>query len=537
MDFSYIAGFLDADGSITVRSRLGARPDLSVSITQRVEYRDIVDKVHGVFGGHIYVKNEKYIGWTVRSKMAKACLELLLPHLVLKKRHAEQFIELVNTASVLQTKQDQESIRSLVKSIRSQNNHLIDNDMSWSWLAGYFDGDGCFSTSIKSGNGYGYPSACILAAPNYKSGLDFIKSMVGGNMCSIGRNFQWSLPVSMKPRAQNFLISIAPYLVIKKPQADFLIECSSRGGFLDGAGIRRVIMALNGRKSNAPFPSQKIDDLADSIDFSIEKKFLFKTDFVEHANKIHKNIYDYSKSIYISTKLRLVVTCKMHGDFTVVPNDHLNGRGCPACSKLSYGVKRRLSFSEFIERAIGVHGGKYNYAEGSFNQTGSVVIDCKIHGEFTQDIFNHLNGSGCPQCSYLASFKTNFVEDAILKHAGFYDYSKTVYLNTKTKVTITCPVHGDFQRTPWSHLQGYGCLKCSKLRPRPESKKKTNLEGYAERARLVHGDAYHYDSLVRVGRKINITCPLHGVFLQDMFNHLRGSKCPVCSRNPQKKHP
>lgn len=534
MNLAYIAGFLDADGTIGVRSRLGARPDLTVSITQRIEYRDIADNAKSLFGGHIYVKNNKYITWTVRSNIARACLELLVPHLVHKKKHAEEFIDLVDSSSVLKTKQDQITVRTLVKTIRSQNNENAGKDMCWSWLAGYFDGDGCFSTSLKKGSGYGYPSASILAAPNYKSGIDFIRREVGGNMCSIGTNFHWSLPISMKPRDQTFLTSIATYLVIKKPQAEFLIECSARGGFLDGAGVRRVIMALNGRKSNTHIPRQKINELADSIDFSIEKKFLFKTDFVEHANKIHDNQYDYSKSIYISTKLRLVVSCKIHGDFSVVPNDHLNGRGCPLCSKESYGVKRKLSFADFTERANAFHDGKYDYSEKNFNQARLVVIGCKTHGEFTQDIFNHINGAGCPKCAYLASFKTNFVDDAITKHSGFYDYSKTVYLNTKTNVTITCPVHGDFQRTPESHLQGYGCLKCSKQRPRPESKKKTKLEGYAERARLVHGDAYNYDSLVRVGLKINITCPLHGVFFQNMFNHLRGSKCPVCSRNPPK---
>jgi hypothetical protein len=35
------------------------------------------------------------------------------------------------------------------------------------------------------------------------------------------------------------------------------------------------------------------------------------------------------------------------------------------------------------------------------------------------------------------------------------------YVNEKTKVLITCPLHGDFPKTPSLHLQGYGCNRCS----------------------------------------------------------------------------
>jgi len=36
------------------------------------------------------------------------------------------------------------------------------------------------------------------------------------------------------------------------------------------------------------------------------------------------------------------------------------------------------------------------------------------------------------------------------------------YINTDTKVNITCPHHGDFSQSPTSHLSGSGCPKCAK---------------------------------------------------------------------------
>lgn len=37
-----------------------------------------------------------------------------------------------------------------------------------------------------------------------------------------------------------------------------------------------------------------------------------------------------------------------------------------------------------------------------------------------------------------------FIEDAQKVHGNKYDYSKVNYVNSNTKVTITCPIHGDF---------------------------------------------------------------------------------------------
>lgn len=49
-------------------------------------------------------------------------------------------------------------------------------------------------------------------------------------------------------------------------------------------------------------------------------------------------------------------------------------------------------------------------------------------------------------------------------HNGFYDYSKVVYKNSKIKVTVGCPLHGDFDVKPSNHLAGSGCPTCGRLK-------------------------------------------------------------------------
>ena len=46
-------------------------------------------------------------------------------------------------------------------------------------------------------------------------------------------------------------------------------------------------------------------------------------------------------------------------------------------------------------------------------------------------------------------------------HNFKYGYELAEYVNSYTKITIICPIHGDFEQTPSSHLNGNGCPKCS----------------------------------------------------------------------------
>lgn len=59
-------------------------------------------------------------------------------------------------------------------------------------------------------------------------------------------------------------------------------------------------------------------------------------------------------------------------------------------------------------------------------------------------------------------YKTKkFVAKAKLVHFDKYDYSKTVYINARTKICIVCRDHGEFFQMPSIHLRGHGCKCCA----------------------------------------------------------------------------
>jgi hypothetical protein len=128
-----------------------------------------------------------------------------------------------------------------------------------------------------------------------------------------------------------------------------------------------------------------------------------------------------------------------------------------------------------------------------------------------------------------------FIEETNKLHHNFYTYPRTDYKNAHTKVTITCPIHGDFKQTPNSHLQGNGCPYCGE-----EERRKSRIkrqEQFIEEANRANNNFYTYSRIKyeHSYKEVIITCPIHGDFEQKPHIHLRGHGCQKCSNSVSKK--
>jgi hypothetical protein len=120
--------------------------------------------------------------------------------------------------------------------------------------------------------------------------------------------------------------------------------------------------------------------------------------------------------------------------------------------------------SVFIEKSIEIHKNNYDYSRTRYiNASTKIKIICKIHGEFEQIPVSHLRGHGCKKCSYEEKKNTvdYFIQKSNEVHKNYYNYSMVKYINNRTKITIICPEHGNFEQIPNSHILGNGCRKCS----------------------------------------------------------------------------
>ena len=65
--------------------------------------------------------------------------------------------------------------------------------------------------------------------------------------------------------------------------------------------------------------------------------------FIELAQKVHGDLYDYSLVEYKNYNEDVIIICKKHGEYKQAPFRHLSGKGCPIC-KASKGEKRIKEF-------------------------------------------------------------------------------------------------------------------------------------------------------------------------------------------------
>lgn len=207
---------------------------------------------------------------------------------------------------------------------------------------------------------------------------------------------------------------------------------------------------------------------------------LTNEEYIQKAKDIHGNKYDYSKTVYISSREPITVICPIHGEFEQMPRPHLSGRGCPKCGNKLKSQQKKLTQEIFIDRCNKVHNNTYDYSKTVYtNKRDKVTIICPIHGEFEQIATNHMRGQGCPECGkkksqnrigdYKNARKTiaSFRNDI---HNIFGDKYEVIgdYINNKTKIEIFCKEaykdgteHGSFFARPDGLIQGHGCPKCT----------------------------------------------------------------------------
>lgn len=137
----------------------------------------------------------------------------------------------------------------------------------------------------------------------------------------------------------------------------------------------------------------------------------------------------------------------------------------------------------------------------------------------------------------IRSNKEDFVEKANKKYDNFYSYLKSEYITSLDKITITCPIHGDFEQTPKSHLRSrHGCQKCARESQIEFAKKQQ--EDFIKEATMfsVNGDTFNLVEYVNNKTDVEIICPVHGSFKVRPDLYLRGRGCKKCLKKKTKSN-
>jgi very-short-patch-repair endonuclease len=245
--------------------------------------------------------------------------------------------------------------------------------------------------------------------------------------------------------------------------------------------------------------------------------------FIEECKEIHGDKYNYSKTEYKSVNIHTIFICPHHGEFVKTPLNFLNTKEpCPKCQK-----NKKITKNEFIKRAKEIHENKFDYSLVDYiDRDTKVKLIFNENGKvYEQSPKDHLNG-GYPiglKGYRIAKTKTRSTEEYIKQakqiHGDKYDYSNVDYTHSENKITIVCPIHGEFEKHPTNHThKKQGCPKCSSQ----YSQQEEFVENFLKRYNINY---IHNDRSTISPFELDFFCPdqkiaieVNGIYWHSEFN-------------------
>lgn len=190
-----------------------------------------------------------------------------------------------------------------------------------------------------------------------------------------------------------------------------------------------------------------------------------KSEFIINRFKeVHGEEYNYDKVVYNGSTNKVTITCPVHGDFDQIVTDHLKGHGCPKCTMGEFFDKVFVSKSneDFIADLM---------AKNNQYKNGEIGLLSDYEGQGIKILVKDKYGICSMWPRSLSTNKSTSIFSAVDKtayyiskarevHGDKYDYYNLEYKGSEYPVTVTCKIHGDFEKDPSIHLLGKGCQRC-----------------------------------------------------------------------------
>ena len=253
---------------------------------------------------------------------------------------------------------------------------------------------------------------------------------------------------------------------------------------------------------------------------------------------VHGDKYDYSlMADDLKAKDKFNVICRVHDTvFSIHANNHLSGKGCPACGIDTISRKKLKGWDKWVEDFNRVHDGKYNYALNTEITNNSILrIICPAHKTFTQVASSHMQGAGCPECARARTIagntisKAEWVDRFTEVWGDRYDFSKWAG-NSSNVGEVRCKQHNTLFYSNGDNLyRGHGCPSCSIAVSKPE----TDIRNFIEAHGFEVVSRYRPDWMG--GKELDLFIPDVNLAIEYNGSHVHGSNMNCFGTAP--KHP
>lgn len=141
-----------------------------------------------------------------------------------------------------------------------------------------------------------------------------------------------------------------------------------------------------------------------------EARILTTEEFINKAKEKHGDKYDYSKTVYKKSGLKVDIICPEHGLFSQVARNHLFGQGCPKCFRDKSTIERELF--DFVREIL----------------PQDILVE-----ENNRTVLN-----GKEIDVYVPTHKVGFEMNGLIWHSERFDIEPDYHLNK----TLNCLKHG-----------------------------------------------------------------------------------------------
>ena len=258
--------------------------------------------------------------------------------------------------------------------------------------------------------------------------------------------------------------------------------------------------------------------------------------FVQQAQAIWGDRYDYTDSVYQGGKKPIEIYCPKHDHHFIVSmaQNHIikspkqPATGCPICrvekrSGKEYGKdwytqmreEEELHKKELREKELREKEQREKEQREKEKRAEQREAAKRLRAEQREEKLRQ----------YYNEQRRKRVKDFYDKVSALYPGLEFEALDNITKdshISATCPRHGTIRHTRNYWLSGKGCEYCNGLWFQPD---------WEKYARQIHGDKYKYLSAPNIKTDvIKIKCPFHGIFLQRYNVHVdQQCGCPECA--------
>lgn len=256
---------------------------------------------------------------------------------------------------------------------------------------------------------------------------------------------------------------------------------------------------------------------------------------LKKCREIHGNFYEYIENTYVDIDTVFMVICPIHGRFDVKPKNHYSPSKHQGCSKCTIENERKRIEKKWIDIILNETDNYPNLVSYVDSKT-KITLLCNEHGEFEK--LPETIREGCPTCNLIQrGIEHRVTKEEFIRRAT--ECHNDLYQYDNIKYTKFTEYVYDIYCT--EHNGYFDALGSNHVRYKCNVCHQTTTKTLSEfilEANRVHNNSYTYENVIYINNetKVEITCPTHGTFWQTPSSHSKQQAgCPSCSSSKGEK--